>query len=159
MSIASSTKSRPFIDLKFHVIRLYSEIDQTYLSIEAQCVSHYYPRWTATVPFSPKAQDKGCVFSHQNARETFVDIWTTLLATVPFPEPVSPKKTPPWSNFRAPHANFRAPCALIRRKWGYISLQGLFFFTEKYIGMLTLFSKCIRWDRTLSKVLNTHFLK
>ncbi len=25
------------------VIRLYSEIDQTYLSIEAQCVSHYYP--------------------------------------------------------------------------------------------------------------------
>ncbi len=24
-------------------------IDQTYLSIEAQCVSHYYPRWTATV--------------------------------------------------------------------------------------------------------------
>ena len=31
------------------VVRLYSEIDQTYLSIEAQCVSHYYPRWTATV--------------------------------------------------------------------------------------------------------------
>ncbi len=30
------------------VKRLYSEIDQTYLSIEAQCVSHYYPRWTAT---------------------------------------------------------------------------------------------------------------
>ncbi len=30
------------------VNRLYSEIDQTYLSIEAQCVSHYYPRWTAT---------------------------------------------------------------------------------------------------------------
>ncbi len=25
-----------------------SEIDHTYLSIEAQCVSHYYPRWTAT---------------------------------------------------------------------------------------------------------------
>ncbi len=31
------------------VVRLYTEIDQTYLSIEAQCVSHYYPRWTATV--------------------------------------------------------------------------------------------------------------
>ncbi len=31
------------------VIRLYSEIDHTYLSIEAQCVSHHYPRWTATV--------------------------------------------------------------------------------------------------------------
>ncbi len=30
------------------VNRLYSEIDQTYLSIEAQCVSDYYPRWTAT---------------------------------------------------------------------------------------------------------------
>ncbi len=30
------------------VNRLYSEIDQTYLSIEAQCVSHHYPRWTAT---------------------------------------------------------------------------------------------------------------
>ncbi len=29
----------------------YSEIDQTYLSIEAQCVSHYYPRWTATLAF------------------------------------------------------------------------------------------------------------
>ncbi len=29
-------------------IRLYSEIDHTYLSIEAQCVSHHYPRWTAT---------------------------------------------------------------------------------------------------------------
>ncbi len=28
--------------------RLYSEIDHTYLSIEAQCVSHHYPRWTAT---------------------------------------------------------------------------------------------------------------
>ena len=28
---------------------LYSEIDQTYLSIEAQCVSHHYPRWTATI--------------------------------------------------------------------------------------------------------------
>ncbi len=27
---------------------LYSEIDHTYLSIEAQCVSHHYPRWTAT---------------------------------------------------------------------------------------------------------------
>ncbi len=33
------------------VNRLYSEIDQTYLCIEAQCVSHYYPRWTATVRF------------------------------------------------------------------------------------------------------------
>ena len=32
------------------VVRLYSEIDHTYLSIEAQCVSHHYPRWTATVP-------------------------------------------------------------------------------------------------------------
>ena len=31
------------------VVRLYSEIDHTYLSIEAQCVSHHYPRWTATV--------------------------------------------------------------------------------------------------------------
>ncbi len=30
------------------VKRLYSEIDHTYLSIEAQCVSHHYPRWTAT---------------------------------------------------------------------------------------------------------------
>ncbi len=30
------------------VVRLYSEIDHTYLSIEAQCVSHHYPRWTAT---------------------------------------------------------------------------------------------------------------
>ncbi len=25
----------------------YSEIDHTYLSIEAQCVSHHYPRWIA----------------------------------------------------------------------------------------------------------------
>ncbi len=32
------------------VVRLYSEIDHTYLSIEAQCVSHHYPRWTATYP-------------------------------------------------------------------------------------------------------------
>ncbi len=31
------------------VNRLYSEIDQTYLSIEALCVSHHYPRWTATI--------------------------------------------------------------------------------------------------------------
>ncbi len=31
------------------VNRLDSEIDQTYLSIEAQCVSHHYPRWTATL--------------------------------------------------------------------------------------------------------------
>ncbi len=31
------------------VVRLYSEIDHTYLSIEAQCVSHHYPRWTATL--------------------------------------------------------------------------------------------------------------
>ncbi len=31
------------------VVRLYSEIDHTYLSIETQCVSHHYPRWTATV--------------------------------------------------------------------------------------------------------------
>ncbi len=30
------------------VVRLYSEIDHTYLSIEGQCVSHHYPRWTAT---------------------------------------------------------------------------------------------------------------
>ena len=30
------------------VNRLYSEIDHTYLSIEAQCVSHHYPRCTAT---------------------------------------------------------------------------------------------------------------
>ncbi len=30
------------------VVSLYSEIDHTYLSIEAQCVSHHYPRWTAT---------------------------------------------------------------------------------------------------------------
>ncbi len=30
------------------VVRLYSEIDHTYLSSEAQCVSHHYPRWTAT---------------------------------------------------------------------------------------------------------------
>ncbi len=29
------------------VVRLYSEIDHTYLSIEAQCVSHHYSRWTA----------------------------------------------------------------------------------------------------------------
>ncbi len=29
--------------------RLYSEIDHTYHSIEAQCVSHHYPRWTATL--------------------------------------------------------------------------------------------------------------
>ncbi len=34
------------------VVRLYSEIYQTYLSIEAQCVSHYYPRWTATLWFT-----------------------------------------------------------------------------------------------------------
>ncbi len=26
-----------------------SEIDHTYLSIEAQCVSHHYPQWTATI--------------------------------------------------------------------------------------------------------------
>ncbi len=32
-------------------LRLYSEIDHTYLSIEAQCVSHHYPRWTATIMF------------------------------------------------------------------------------------------------------------
>ncbi len=31
------------------VNRLYSEIDQIHLSIEVQCVSHYYPRWTATI--------------------------------------------------------------------------------------------------------------
>ncbi len=31
------------------VVRLYSEIDHTYLSIEAQCVSHHYPWWTATL--------------------------------------------------------------------------------------------------------------
>ncbi len=37
------------------VVRLYSEIDHTYLSIEAQCVSHHYPRWTATMVFQPKA--------------------------------------------------------------------------------------------------------
>ncbi len=30
------------------VNRLYSEIDHTYLSIEAQCISHHYPQWTAT---------------------------------------------------------------------------------------------------------------
>ena len=30
------------------ILGLYSEIDHTYLSIEAQCVSHHYPRWTAT---------------------------------------------------------------------------------------------------------------
>ncbi len=30
------------------VIRLYSEIDHIHLSSEAQCVSHHYPRWTAT---------------------------------------------------------------------------------------------------------------
>ncbi len=30
------------------IVRFYSEIDHTYLSIEAQCVSHHYPRWTAT---------------------------------------------------------------------------------------------------------------
>ncbi len=35
------------------VVRLYSEIDHTYLSIEAQCVSHHYPRWTATTDDSP----------------------------------------------------------------------------------------------------------
>ncbi len=26
------------------IVRLYSEIDHTYLSIEAQCVSHHYPQ-------------------------------------------------------------------------------------------------------------------
>ncbi len=31
------------------VNRLYSESDHTYLSIEAQCVSQHYPRWTATI--------------------------------------------------------------------------------------------------------------
>ena len=31
------------------VNRLYSEIDQIHLSIEAQCVSPYYPLWTATM--------------------------------------------------------------------------------------------------------------
>ncbi len=30
------------------VNRLYSEIDQTYVSIEAQCVRNHYPRLTAT---------------------------------------------------------------------------------------------------------------
>ncbi len=48
------------------VVRLYSEIDQTYLSIEAQCVSHYYPRWTATVPFValvPQGHRFGTLFS------------------------------------------------------------------------------------------------
>ncbi len=35
------------------VVRLYSEIDHTYLSIEAQCVSHNYPRWTATIRENP----------------------------------------------------------------------------------------------------------
>ncbi len=39
----------PFHALLDHFVRLYSDIDQTYLSIEAQCVSHYYPRWTATL--------------------------------------------------------------------------------------------------------------
>ena len=33
------------------VNRLYSEIDQIHLSIEAQCVSPYYPLWTATQLF------------------------------------------------------------------------------------------------------------
>ncbi len=31
------------------VVRLYSEIHHTYLSIEAQCVSIITPRWTATI--------------------------------------------------------------------------------------------------------------
>ncbi len=31
-----------------HLARLYSEIDHIHLSSEAQCVSHLYPRWTAT---------------------------------------------------------------------------------------------------------------
>ena len=30
------------------IVRLYSEIDHIHLSSEAQCVSHLYPRWTAT---------------------------------------------------------------------------------------------------------------
>ncbi len=30
------------------VVRLYSEIDHIHLTSEAQCVSHLYPRWTAT---------------------------------------------------------------------------------------------------------------
>ncbi len=45
------------------VNRLYSEIGQTYLSIEAQCVSHHYPRWTATnrvVKSKGAALWKGC---------------------------------------------------------------------------------------------------
>ncbi len=41
------------------VNRVYSEIDQTYLSIEAQCVSHYYPRWTATV-IKATSDNHGC---------------------------------------------------------------------------------------------------
>ncbi len=32
----------------------YSEIDHTYLRIEAQCVSHHYPRWTATRAYHSK---------------------------------------------------------------------------------------------------------
>ncbi len=31
------------------IVRLYSEIDHIHLSSEAQCVSHLYPRWTASV--------------------------------------------------------------------------------------------------------------
>ncbi len=37
------------------VVRLYSEIDHIHLSSESQCVSHLYPRWTATppIPYPP----------------------------------------------------------------------------------------------------------
>ncbi len=40
------------------VNRLYSEIDHTYLGIEAQCVSHHYPRWTATTSVCAKFANK-----------------------------------------------------------------------------------------------------
>ncbi len=42
-----STFNGPYKSPWSLVVRLYSEIDHTYLSIEAQCVSHHYPRWTA----------------------------------------------------------------------------------------------------------------
>ncbi len=39
------------------VVRLFSEIDHIHLSIEAQCVSHHYPQWTATGDKLPHLQN------------------------------------------------------------------------------------------------------
>ncbi len=138
VGITHSLRSDLWWTIPFHfgeslVNRLYSEIDQTYLSIEAQCVNHHYPRWTATGGSGDERQK----FPFLETLNFWCNPWhhgVKLWASMPIEA-----KTGPWSQARREQVHKYAIAYLwASKKCLFVYLKSLNFNKNTGVSKLDL---------------------